>query len=237
MNTLIATSTLKALIVVTSHSELGNTGKPTGYYLPEVTHPAHALELEGITVDIASPKGGLAPMDESSRDLNDPINKKYLNNKTFMQKLQNTKALHLVNPAEYSAIIFAGGHGTMWDFSSNPDISRVSARIYESGGIVAAVCHGPAALLNIKLSNGMSLVEGKNVAAFSNNEEEAAGLTQIMPFLLETELVKKGAKYTSAKLWQKHVIQDGNLITGQNPASAEGVGQAVAQALKNLARK
>ncbi len=223
---------LKVLIVVTSHSQLGNTGKLTGYYLPEVTHPAHALEKDGIAFDIASPKGGKAPMDESSKDLSDPINKSFMSKTDFVKKLENTKKLEDIKPSDYQAILFAGGHGTMWDFKDNKSLAKLAADIYQKGGVVAAVCHGPAALINIKLQSGEYLVKGKKVAGFSNAEEEAAGLTKIMPFLLETELVNRGAKYSKVDLWKEHVQVDERLVTGQNPASAEGVGQAIAKLLK-----
>lgn len=219
----------KVLIVVTSHGVLGSTGKPTGYYLPEVTHPYAALAEKGVQVDIASPKGGKAPLDASSLDLSDPVNKAFWDDKSTRGKLENTLPLSKIKAADYSAIVFAGGHGTMWDFADNADIQKLSAQIYENGGVVAAVCHGPAALVNIKLSNGKYLVAGKNVAGFSNTEEEAAGLTKVMPFLLESRLTERGGKYTKAANWAEHVVTDGRLVTGQNPASAHGVGQAVAK--------
>lgn len=223
----------KALIVVTSHSRLGSTGKLTGYYLPEVTHPYFELEKGGLEVDIASPLGGESPMDESSRDLSDVLNRKFIEQPTLMAKLRNTIALSKVNPDDYAAVIFAGGHGTMWDFADSIDINRITSKIYERNGVVAAVCHGPAALINVKLSNGKFLVDGKHLTSFSNAEEHAAQLTQIMPFLLQTELENRNAKYESAPLWQKKVVIDGRLVTGQNPASAAGVGEAVAKIIKN----
>ena len=217
---------IKILIVVTSHGQLGDTGKATGYYLPEVSHPYEKLKALGFEVDIASPKGGKAPMDESSRD------KKLLENKEFVAKLENTFALKDVKAKDYQAILYAGGHGTMWDFSNSPEINNLSKSIYEAGGVVAAVCHGPAALINIKLSDGSYLVAGKSVTGFSNAEEEASKLTKVMPFLLEDDLKKRGAKFSAKPLWQANVVTDGRLVTGQNPASALGVGEAVAKLLK-----
>lgn len=219
----------KILIVVTSHSQLGNTGKPTGYYLPEVAHPALVLEKAGYQVDIASPQGGKAPMDERSRDLKDPINKKFL--ETSEAKLNNTLALKDVDAKKYKAIIFAGGHGTMWDFADDKNLQKVATQIYEDGGVVSAVCHGPAALVNIKLSSGKYLVDGKKVTGFTNAEEEAVELTKVMPFLLESKLKERGATFNGAGLWQNNVVVDGRLVTGQNPASAGGVGEAVAKVL------
>lgn len=221
----------KVLIVVTSHNRMGDTGKPTGYYLPEVTHPYFELSEAGLTIDIASPKGGKAPLDENSRDLSDPQNRKFLEDKNLVSKIENTIPLSEIDPKNYQAVLYAGGHGTMWDFPNTSDIDRISAGIYESGGIVAAVCHGPAALVNTKLSNGKYLVAGKKVSAFSNAEEEAAGLTKVMPFLLESKLKERGALYEKAGLWQEHISVDQRLVTGQNPASAGAVGKAVTQLL------
>ncbi|HEU5056610.1 MAG TPA: type 1 glutamine amidotransferase domain-containing protein [Kofleriaceae bacterium] len=225
-------STKKALIVVTSHDRLGDTGKPTGYYLPEVTHPYYALRDTGIDVDLASPKGGAAPMDPSSNDRTDPANARFLDTPADRDKLERTARLADVDPAAYGAILFAGGHGTMWDFRQDRDVQRLAAAIHESGGVVAAVCHGPAALVDVRLSSGEYLVAGKRVTGFSNAEEEAAKLTEVVPFLLESALVERGGRYEKAgDLWQEHVVSDGRVVTGQNPASAAGVGRAVAQLL------
>lgn len=228
----MSTIALKVLLVVTSHSQLGNTGKVTGYYLPEVAHPYAALAAQGYEVDIASPKGGKAPLDPNSVHQTDKVSMEFYENKTTRHKIEHTLKLADVNPKEYAAVLYAGGHGTMFDFRGNANIDAINRTIYEQGGVVSAVCHGPAALLSTKLSNGKYLVEGKNVAAFSDSEEEAAGLTKVMPFLLETELKKIGARYTKADLWQKHVVVDGRIVTGQNPASAEEVGLRVAEVLR-----
>lgn len=223
----------KALIVVTSHSALGNTGKKTGYYLPEVSHPYFELAKAGVEVEIASPKGGRAPIDENSLDLSDPINREFWENPKLRAKLENTLALGSVKVADYQAILFAGGHGTMWDFPTDRSVQKVASAIYEAGGVVAAVCHGPAALVNVKLSNGNYLIEGKDVAGFSNSEEEAAKLTQVMPFLLETQLKDRGGKYSKSSDFTKHVVVSERLVTGQNPASALGVGQEIAKLLRS----
>jgi putative intracellular protease/amidase len=229
---IVAKTIIKVLVVVTSHNQLGNTGQPTGYYLPEVSHPAFALEDKGISIDVMSPSGGEAPIDERSRDLSDPMNRAFLTRADLVAKIKNTLRPDQVKPSDYSAILFAGGHGTMWDFSENEKISKIARQIYENGGVISAVCHGPAALVNLKLSNGKYLVDGKRLTAFSNAEEEAAKLTQVMPFLLQTSLQNRGAIYASATLWQKNIVVDGRLVTGQNPASAAGVGEAVAKLLR-----
>ncbi len=225
------TTIIKALIVVTSHGQLGSTGKPTGYYLPEVTHPYAELTERGMQVDIASIQGGEAPMDPSSLDLKDPINKAFWENAETRGKLTKTIPLASVRAEDYAAIIYAGGHGTMWDFPDNKSVQSLTAKIFDRGGIVAAVCHGPAALVNVKLGNGRFLVDGKNVGAFTNEEEDAVKLSAVMPFALESRLIERGAKFSKAANWQQHVVIDGRLVTGQNPASAAGVGKAVANLL------
>lgn len=220
------------LFVVTSHAKLGNTNEKTGYYLSEVTHPYFQLFSNDTIIEIASPKGGKAPMDPKSNDSHDPMNKNFVEDFAHSSKLENTRPLAQIDPKQYQAVFFAGGHGVMWDFYPNPEIGRIAAKIYENGGIVAAVCHGPAALLNIKLSDGNYLVKDKKVTGFSNAEEKAIHIT--VPFLLETELQQRGAKYECGGLWQKKVVVSDRLITGQNPASASGVGEALMQALNRL---
>jgi len=223
------TNNKKVLIVVTSHGQLGNTGKPTGYYLPEVTHPYTVLKEKGFDIDIASPKGGKAPMDPKSRDLSDPVNKAFLEDQDSAAKLEHTLALADVKSENYGTILFAGGHGTMWDFPDDKHVARLSAEIYERGGIVAAVCHGPAALVNIQIG-GKHLVDGKKVAAFTNEEEKEVKLDSVVPFSLETTLRQRGALLEKAPNWQPKVVSSERLITGQNPTSAQGVGEAIARA-------
>jgi len=220
----------EVLFVVTSHSEKGNTGKKTGYYLSEVSHPWDILKNAGYEIDFVSPKGGNAPVD--GFDLNDPINKKFWENEVYRKKIENTFKPSQINPKDYVAIHFAGGHGTMWDFPNNEEISEIASKIYENNGYVSAVCHGPAGLVNIKLSNGKYLVDGKKVNAFTNEEEEAVGLTNVVPFLLETKLIERGAIFEKSGLWQSHVVVDQRLITGQNPASAKQVGEELLKGLK-----
>lgn len=171
-------------------------------------------------------------MDPHSKDLNDPANRAFLDRSDLVYKIENTLKPNEINPDHYSGILFAGGHGTMWDFADNYEFAKISAEIYDRGGVVAAVCHGPSALINVKLKDGKYLIQDKKVTGFSNAEEQAAGLTQVMPFLLESQLHERGAAYTKAPLWQKHVVSDQRVVTGQNPASAQAVGQAVAKLLK-----
>ncbi len=213
----------KVLIVLTSHDKLGDTGKETGFYLPEVSHPVAEFERAGLKVEYVSPKGGKAPM--IGIDLNDPLNAAFLGNPEKMAQVENTLQPSQVNPSEYEAIFYAGGHGTMWDFPHNFDLDRIAATIYEQGGVVGAVCHGPAGLVNIKLSDGKYLVAGKTVSAFTNEEEVAVGLQDVVPFLLKSTLSDRGATHTKADNFQAHVEVSDRLVTGQNPASAGGVGE------------
>lgn len=222
-------SSKKVLFVVTSHSELGTTGKKTGAYITEIAHPYHVLIEKGVQIDIASPKGGKTPLD--GLDQTDDITMALLKNETFLSKINNAIKLSDINPKDYDAIYFAGGHGTMYDLPDNEDVKRITAGIYDNGGIVSAVCHGPVALVNVKLKNGKYLVENKNVAAFTNEEEEAVKLTSQMPFLLESKLIERGGKFTKSEIFTKHVVESDRLITGQNPASATEVGESILKML------
>lgn len=222
----------KILFVVTSHDKKGATNEPTGYYLSEVTHPWEILQEAGYEIDFVSPKGGKAPVD--GFDLTDSVNKRFWEDESYHNKIENTLKPSQVNPADYAAIYFAGGHGAVWDLPDNGEIAIIAAKIYENKGIVSAVCHGPAGIVNIKLSNGKYLVEGKKVNAFTNEEEIAVGLEKIVPFLLEDKLKERGAKFEKSGLWQSHVVNDQRLITGQNPQSAVAVGKAIAAELERL---
>lgn len=219
----------RILFVVTSHDKKGSTGQPTGYYLAEVAHPWDVLHSAGYEIDFVSPKGGKAPVD--GFNLEDPINKKFWDNQTYRQKVENTMKPSEVDPSKYVAILYAGGHGTMWDFPDNQEIAEIARQIYEANGVVSAVCHGPAGLVNIKLSNGKYLVDGKKINAFTNEEEVAVKLDNVVPFLLESKLMERGAVFEKSGLWQKHVTVDQRVVTGQNPASAQAVGEAILQLL------
>lgn len=220
----------KVLFVVTSCNVKGATGIPTGFNVAEVAHPLDKLEENGIEVTVASIKGGAAPTD-GLEDKNDPVIAKYLANEDFLNAIANTIKIDDAKVSDYDAIFFAGGHGTMWDFPDNPAVLKLVPEFYESGKIVSAVCHGPAALVNVKLSNGSYLVNGKKVAAFTNGEEEEVQSTNVVPFLLETALIHHGALHQSSPNWSNKVVVDGRLVTGQNPQSAAGVGEALVKLL------
>ena len=183
------------------------------------------LEAAGIAVEFASIKGGEPPVD--GLDLNDGTNVRYWNDEGFRAAIRTTVRLDDIDPDRYAAIFFAGGHGAMWDLPQSRAVDRVTRSVFEAGGAVAAVCHGPAALVNVKLSDGRYLVAGRNVSAFTDSEERAVGLDKTVPFLLASTLVERGATHHPAADWTSKVVVDGRLITGQNPQSATGVGEAL----------
>ncbi|SOD11562.1 type 1 glutamine amidotransferase domain-containing protein [Pedobacter xixiisoli] len=219
----------KILFVVTSHDKKGDSGEKTGYFLGEVSHPWEVLVEADYEIDFVSPKGGNPPVD--GFDLSDPINKKFWEDKHYHQKITNSLTPNEVKPQDYVAIFYAGGHGAMWDLPNNTELANIATKIYENNGIVSAVCHGPAGLLNIKLSDGKYLIADKKVNGFSNEEEELVKLTQVVPFLLENQMKDRGGVYEKSAPWQNHVTVDGRLITGQNPQSAKAVGEAIKKVL------
>ncbi|MGW3356947.1 type 1 glutamine amidotransferase domain-containing protein [Streptomyces bungoensis] len=227
--------TRAVLLALTSHEELGDTGRRTGFYLPEAAHPWRVLTDAGYQVDLMSVQGGRPPMD--GQDTSDPVQRAFLDDPRMAAQLADTRSPQDIDPADYDAILYVGGHGTMWDFPGNARLAGIARDIWEAGGAVAAVCHGPAGLLDITLSDGTHLIEGKNVAGFTNAEEDAVGLGDVVPFHLQTELEKRGAKHTGADNFETHVVVDGRLVTGQNPASATGVGQALTMVLEGLGDK
>lgn len=218
----------KILIGLTSHGDLAGL-RPTGYYLSEVAHPWRVFSDAGYTVDLVSTEGGQPPAD--GVDLSDPVQQAFTDDPDMQGKVQDTPRFGDIASGDYDAVLYAGGHGTMWDFPEDEALARVTREIYESGGVVAAVCHGPAALVGVTMSDGRPLVEGKQVAAFTDSEEAVAGLSDVVPFLLQTRLEDLGAKHSSAPDFHAHVVTDGRLVTGQNPASAIGVAEAVLKAL------
>jgi putative intracellular protease/amidase len=221
----------KILIVITSHYKLNN-GKKTGYWLGEVTHFYNILAEAGFEVDFASTKGSQPPLDPRSYDLKDKDNRQFWEDERLQDQLNNTIPIESVNPEDYVAIYYAGGHGAMWDFPSNERLAKVAAKIYENGGFVSAVCHGSAGLLNIKLANGRSLVDGKTVTGFANLEEKLIRLINAVPYLLEDQLKKQGAIYKKGIFpFIAHIQVSDRLITGQNPQSAKAVAKALAKSL------
>jgi len=219
----------KILFVLTSHDRKGT--KPSGYFLSEVTHPHEVLSKAGYVIDFVSPRGGKAPVEPDSMDLKDPINATFWADAGLRLAVEETHTPEGLAADDYVAIFFAGGHGAMWDLPDSLTLSTLAARIYEQGGVVGAVCHGPAGLVNVKLVDGSYLVAGKDVAAFTNDEERAVELDKTVPFLLADRLTERGARHHPAPNWQPNVVVSGRLVTGQNPASATGVGEAMVKLL------
>jgi putative intracellular protease/amidase len=222
----------KVLIAVTNRDELAKTGKPTGWHCSEVSHPLALFRQADLVVDFISPGGGSAPMDPGSEDRDDPQNRAFLDNASDQSALMNTLSPGQVDPSEFGAIFFAGGHGAMWDFPEAKSLQTLAARIYEHGGIIGAVCHGPAALVNLKVGGGDYLVNGKDVACFTNEEERIVKKTDVIPFLLADRLEEQGAEHVFAEPFEPCVEVSGRLVTGQNPASADGVAEEMIRLLK-----
>jgi len=218
------------LFVVTSNAVKGATGIPTGYNLAEVTHPLEKLQAAGIRVEFASILGGDAPLD-GLEDMKDPVIAHYWADADFRHAIAHTLRLDDVDTSRYSAIFFAGGHGTMWDFPDSPAVQKAIREIDVAGGIVSAGCHGPAAPVNARRTDGSLLVASKRLAAFTNGEEEEVQSTHAMPFLLASTLIERGAHHQNAANWANNVVVDGRLITGQNPQSAASLGEALRDAL------
>jgi putative intracellular protease/amidase len=225
----------KALIVITSHVGDWKIDRKTGYWLGEVTHFYHLLHDAGYEVDLVSPKGGTPPLDIKSiqsTDKFDKINAKLNKDEVFQKKLNNTLKPEQINPKDYAVIYFAGGHGVMWDFPDNKTLADIAKSIYESGGVVSAVCHGSVGLLNIKLTNGKRLIEGKKVTGFANTEEALVRLTKQVPYLTEDELKAKGGIYKKALLpFVPYSVVHDRLVTGQNPYSSKSVAKKVLKIL------
>lgn len=218
----------KVLFFLTGHSQLGATGRPTGYYLSEVSHAYFEFTSRHISVDFATIKGGQAPMDPASFDLTDSINTKFVALTSVMKQLSQALPLKRLVGQDYQGIYFPGGHGTVFDLPNDQNLAALITDIYTGGGIIGAVCHGPSALLNVKLPNGKWLVSGRRINSFTNEEEVYDGLENIVPFLLESELIARGAIFEKSGIQEPKVVVDGHIITGQNPASAMGLGQAMA---------
>ncbi|WP_202880600.1 type 1 glutamine amidotransferase domain-containing protein [Kribbella amoyensis] len=215
----------RVLIALTSHSQLGDTGRTTGFYAGEAAEPWAVFTAAGHQVELVSVAGGRPPVD--GLDDTDETQRRFF----AEADVAGTRTAAELTAADYDAIFFAGGHGTMWDFPGAKDLAELAAAIYERGGVVAAVCHGPSALVELTLSDGRHLVDGKNVAAFTNSEEAAVGLTDVVPFLLADALTERGAIHHPAPDFTEQVVVDGRLVTGQNPASAHRAATEVSRLL------
>jgi putative intracellular protease/amidase len=214
--------TKKILMVLTSHDELGNTGKKTGFWVEEFAAPYYAFIDAGVEVTLATPKGGQAPIDPTSTlaDFQTAATDRYDADATVQAKIASTVLLSSVNESDFDGVFYPGGHGPLWDLTDNTDSIALIENFLNAGKAVATVCHASAALLNVKQASGDFAVKGKAVTGFTNSEEEAVQLTAIVPFLVEDELIKRGGEYQKSEDWHAFAIQDGLIITGQNPASS-----------------
>ena len=224
---------MKILIVLTSHDQLGTTGLKTGFWLEEFAAPYYVFKDAGAEITLASPKGGQPPLDPKSdeADFQTPATGRFKSDSDAQQVLANTLKLSNINAEDYDAVFYPGGHGPLWDLAEDSDSIALIETMHSAGKPVSAVCHAPAVFRHTKATDGSSLVEGKSVTAFSNSEEDAVQLTDVVPFLLENMLIMNGANYSKGPDWQPHVITDGLIITGQNPASSEQVARAVLKML------
>lgn len=222
------------LFVLTSHDQLGNTGEKTGFWIEEFATPYYALKDKNVSITLASPKGGQPPIDPKSNDeaAQTPSTKRFLADEETQQILANTIKLADVNEADYDAIFYPGGHGPLWDLSEDLNSIKLIEAFYNNNKPVAAVCHAPAVLKSTKNVDGTPLVSGKKVTGFSNTEEAAIALTDVVPFLVEDMLKANGGTYSKAADWNPHAVKDGLLITGQNPASSEKVAELLLEALQ-----
>ena len=220
----------KVLVVVTNHPFLGNTKEANGTYAPELTHVIHELDSANIDYDIASIKGGDAPLYGSDIE-DDKINEAVLSNSDFVNRINNTVPVSQIEISNYSAVFYPGGFGLLSDIALNEELAGIAAKHYEGGGLIAAVCHGPAALLPITLIDGTKLLSSKQVTAFTREEEIDFGTIEKIPFLLEESLARSAKEYRKTQPWQTLLIEDERVITGQNPASASAVGQAIVRHL------
>lgn len=226
---------MKILIVLTSHSELGNTGKKTGFWIEEFAAPYYTLKDAGAVITLASPKGGQPPIDPKSAepDSQTDATRRFDSDTELKNLLAHTTVLADVSADDFDAVFYPGGHGPLWDLTDDNDSIALISAFLAAKKPVAAVCHAPAVLLHVKDENGDALVKGKKVTGFTNTEEAAVGLTDVVPFLLEDELKKEGGIYSKKEDWASYVVQDGLLITGQNPGSSEAVAERLLLLLKH----
>jgi putative intracellular protease/amidase len=224
---------LKILIVLTSHSALGDTGKKTGFWLEEFAAPYYVFTDAGAVVTLASPNGGQPPLDPKSdeKDAQTPATERFHEDAAAQSALASTKKLGSLDIADFDAVFYPGGHGPLWDLAEDADSIALIQDTLKAGKPVAAVCHAPGVLRHVKAEDGSPLVKGKKVTGYTNSEEAAVGLTDVVPFLVEDMLKQNGGVYSKAGDWQPHVVTDGLLITGQNPASSEPAAKAMLQQL------
>lgn len=224
---------MNILIVLTSHDQLGNTGRKTGFWLEELAAPYYVFKEAGAQLTLASPKGGQPPLDPKSNDpaFQTDATRRFEADAEAKAALANTRPLDSISPEDFDAVFYPGGHGPLWDLAEDRSSVALIENTLNSGKPVALVCHAPGVLRHAKNPDGSPLVQGKKVTGFTNSEEAAVGLTDVVPFLVEDELVSKGGQYSKVADWQPYAIRDGLLITGQNPASSAAAAQALVACL------
>lgn len=225
---------MKILMVLTSHDQLGNTGKKTGFWLEEFAAPYYAFKDAGADVTLVSPQGGQPPLDPKSDepDAQTDATRRFKADAAAQAALAHTGQLSEVSGDGFDAVFYPGGHGLLWDLAEDADSIQLIETMFAAGKTVSAVCHAPGVLRHVKAADGSPLVKGKQVTGFTNTEEAGVKLTDIVPFLVEDMLVKNGGLYSKGADWQSYVVTDGKLITGQNPASSEAAALAVVRQLK-----
>lgn len=225
---------MKILMVLTSHDQLGNTGKKTGFWLEEFAAPYFAFKDAGAQMTLASPKGGQPPLDPKSDepDAQTAATERFRKDPAAQSALASTALLGSVRAEDYDAVFYPGGHGPLWDLTEDKVSIALIEAFYKAGKPVALVCHAPGVLRHVKGADGQPLVKGKRVTGFTNSEEEAVQLTNVVPFLVEDMLQEKGGIYSKGDDWASYVVTDGLLLTGQNPASSEAAAEALLTKLK-----
>lgn len=228
---------MKVLMVLTSHDQLGNTGEKTGFWLEEFAAPYYAFKDAGAELTLASPKGGQPPLDPKSDlpDFQTADTRRFNDDPDARRALAHTVKLSDVSQADFDAVFYPGGHGPLWDLAEDRNSISLIEQTYAAGKPLALVCHAPGVLRHVKSVDGRPLVAGKRVTGFTNSEEAAVKLTNVVPFLVEDMLKERGGTFSSGGDWQPHVVQDGLLITGQNPASSAEAARVLLEAVKRPA--
>lgn len=224
---------MRILMIVTSHDKMGDTGHKTGIWLEELAAPYFRFRDAGADVTLASPKGGQPPIDPNSQvpDALTEATKRFEGDKDAQKAFANTVKLDGLNAEDYDALFYPGGHGPLWDLATDDQSIKLIEAFMAQDKPVAAVCHGPAAFVNVKTNDGRPLVEGKKVTGFTNDEEKTVGLEKVVPLLIEDEFKKQGGLYERGDLWASYTVVDGKLVTGQNPASSEAAADEVVKLL------
>ena len=226
---------MKILMVLTSHDQLGDTGRKTGFWLEEFATPYYVFKDAGHEVTLASPKGGQPPLDPKSDepDSQTEATRRFRSDPEAQAALASTATLESVSGAEHDALFYPGGHGPMWDLAEDPHSRQLIEAFHNARKPIGAVCHGPAVFRHAQTEEGTPLVAGRDVTGFTNSEEEGVGLTQVVPFLLEDELIRLGGKFSKGDDWQPYMVKGGSIVTGQNPASSEGCAEGLLELLKS----